>query len=377
MSRPRRTFGTLATLLLAATPVCLTSLVFPGVAGATPAVGNEPNLSSYIVPNPEPGWTPASASAISQITEHLEKVDSNAVNGSTVTVAANAWLDPDGSGFLAITLSQWPSNLSNWSQVMHEGFEDECVGVTGNNPSSVISAPNLSGSLSTLCTSGDGMTQLAATMVRKGYIVEMIESIGMNASTPISLPGVDSIAASQYALLPAAPGTNPFQAAVGAAVLAGLIAGAVILVRRLKRGHKAPSVHGLEFTLSSPGATGISPSPWPTRPAPQPVSVYVPRGSPISTGQPDSAPRDLPTLNDFFAAQARGDTDSVVETRPVPAPANPAPAVTTRTVGWHSEGDNPFLQRYWNGTSWVGRIRWDGKEWKVVDAVVVRPSALR
>ena len=363
-------------LLVPLTAICLASLAIPGVAAAAPAVGTQPSLASLILPDPEPGWSVAPASAVSQVTERLEKIDSNALNGGNVSVAANLWLDTNGSGFLDITLSQLPSNLSNWSQLMQVGFDDECVEVTGNNPTSVTAAAGLPGSLSSLCTAEDGSVQLAAIMARKGDLIEMVESLGVNGSPPVSLPQADSIAVSQYALLPAPPGTNPVQAAVGAVVIGGLIASVVVLVRRLNRRRRGSGVTGFDFALASAPLTGTTAPPWQTRQAPQPASVYVPQAARVAGAMTQSRPAQdtaLPTLDDFLSAdEPSGQTGRVIESQPVPSPASLAPAVTTtRNVGWHPEGDNSYIQRYWDGTNWVGRVEWNGSEWRVVEVAAV------
>lgn len=59
------------------------------------------------------------------------------------------------------------------------------------------------------------------------------------------------------------------------------------------------------------------------------------------------------SLSPFSGGPAEA-VDSVESVEPPPS------------VGWHSEGGDGLTNRYWDGSAWSARVRWNGTEWKPV-----------
>lgn len=242
----------------------------PGVAGAAPSGAT---LSSLLLQHPEPGWDQAPPTMVSAITDRLEKIDANAVGGQAVQVAVGAWAPPAGGAILAITVSRWPANLTDYTQLLHSGLADECVSVTGSDPASTDPAPGLAGSLSATCTSADGSTQLDAVVARKGRLVEMVESIGEAGSSMAGMATVDHLAAQQFALLPTEPTDGGLAAGITTLLAAvGMGLATVALARSRRRRRSAAAGWGPPGAQAGPsGAVGPFGSPgWPAHGYPPP-----------------------------------------------------------------------------------------------------------
>jgi hypothetical protein len=44
-------------------------------------------------------------------------------------------------------------------------------------------------------------------------------------------------------------------------------------------------------------------------------------------------------------------------------PPDPPPPRTLGAPGWVRDSDDPMIERYWDGSTWVRTRRWNGKEW--------------
>lgn len=361
---------------LVAAAFCLASLIFSGVASASP--DTQAQLSSYILQDPVLGWTPEPASAVSQITNRLEKLDSNAVGSGRVIAAGSIWRDHQSADLLAITLTKWPSNLGSWNRTMTVALDDECVAVTGNDPTSVTPATGLPGSKSTLCSSANGRSQLAVTVARKGDVVEMVEAVGIDG-LPMGLVAVDGIASREYALLPAAPAASPLPAAGGAALVVGVAALALLLVRRRRKAKAAVAALATSgFAHVPAGSYGLSVPPWQGQAIGQPNGASEPHGSAREQQHPATHLRSSrsPVADDeFFAGGRRRQVDSGTGSRAVAGSLDPPAAAVPLEVGWHPAEDDPYILRYWNGTSWTDRVRWDGTEWKRIEDDALPPPS--
>ncbi|HLG66428.1 MAG TPA: hypothetical protein VKV36_00985 [Acidimicrobiales bacterium] len=293
-----------------------------------------------ILHDPEPGWTQATDSAsVQQIVDRLEKLDSNAVQGEQVRVAAELWRSPGATDILAITVIMWPSNV-DVDQVMRTGLDDECVTTTGQNPPSVSPVAALGGSLGTRCAAQQGAAvQLAVVTAHRGPDVEMVESIGLGGTAPLSLRTLGDVAARQYQALPAPPAsTGPI---VGGVIIAAVAAGllAIALRARAARRRSRMAVAGLgNWAPPLPGqatAAGSGPG------APVGPALLSAAGAP-----PGRAGPHVPHSPDTPPPSGTG-----------------AAARAALAIGWHQEGEDPYHQRYWDGSAWTARIHWDGSSW--------------
>ena len=330
--------------------VALTALAvsIPGVALGEPST---PTLSSYIVSDPEPGWTEAPASDTESVVSQLQEIDSNAVNGESVPVAVDVWQSPDGNQLLAITLSQWPSNVNDLSQVPRTGLGDECVAVTGNNPTSIGSVPNISGSFDTVCNSTESGAQLAVTDALKGNDLEMVESIGIRGSPALSLTVLGNIAFAQYAALPSpAPSSPSFvPGTIGFALIIGVGVVVILFARRTRKPKR-----DMSWALANSGVSPLLTGP-PLSGGGVQYSAYG--GNPIQPGVTTShvAPFVVAPAPFVTSRSPAFDTTVPRAVDPVPAPA--------LSVGWHAETGNTMLQQYWDGNAWTARVQWNGSAW--------------
>jgi hypothetical protein len=300
---------------------------------ATPAsAAGTPNLARLIIANPEPGWPQDSSTTVQPIVARLEKVDSNAVNGEAVPVAAKVWHSPGHDQLLAITLIQWPSNLGNLTNLAHTALSDECVAVSGNDPGSIESVPNLSGSLASVCSSSQTGSQLAVADDIKGNDMEMVESIGVKGAPTLGLATVGTIASTQFAALPAPPTqtSGVIAGTVGALLTIGVAVLIVVLVGRMVRRRRA-APNATPQALSNPALALITGTP--------------PDGMPgwnVTSGDGPRPPQ-LPPLDAVLAPTL--------------------PRTGTSFVGWHPDDHDPSVQRYWDGYGWSVRVHWNGSAW--------------
>ncbi len=300
---------------------------------ATPAsAAGAPDLGGLILANPEPGWPQDSSASVQPIVSRLEKVDSNAVNGEAVPVAAKVWHSPNHDQLLAITLIQWPANLGDLSNLARTGLSDECVAVSGNDPGSIESVPNLIGSFAAICSSSQSGSQLAVADDIKGNDMEMVESIGIKGAPTLGLATVGTIASTQFDALPAPPtqASGVIAGTVGALLTIGVAVLIVVLVsRKVRKRRTAPPA---------------GPQAWPI-PAFAPITGTHPDEMPgwdvTSGGAPP--PPQLPPLHAVLAPMSSPGTGNV--------------------VGWHADENDPSVQRYWDGYGWSVRVHWDGSAW--------------
>ena len=221
-------------------------MVAPSPAGAAGNTG----LASLILPNPEPGWVRAPKSSVQGIVARLEKTDTKAAEGHAVTAAAELWRSVDSKQVLGITLSRsrWPTDVANLDQAARTGLDDECISVSGIDPTSVSPAPTIAGSLAATCSSARARDTLAAVVARKGDYLEMVEDIGIDAK-PLPLATVEALAARQYALLPTP--TSSSAPAIGGGL--GLVIVAALVAFFASRSRRSRNDEGVGPVATGPG----------------------------------------------------------------------------------------------------------------------------
>jgi hypothetical protein len=281
------------------------------------ASASRPDLGSLILANPEPGWQRAPQSEVQAITDRLETVDSNAVSGERVLVAARIWQSPTHLQLLTITLSRWPSNVGNLDQVLRTGLNDECVAFSGSNPRSIGSAPEIAGSLEATCPASTAGARLSLVAARRGDLMEFIESISERGAAALEIKSVSRIARNQLAVLPAPP-VDRTPIAIGVVALVLLTVIAALVVRSARRSSR-----------------------------PQPTAAR------LSTPMASVAPARPPPLVRLVGTEVPFDHRL----------ADPE----KRPIGWHPDAGDPNVMRYWDGKAWTAKTLWDGSSWVAAD----------
>ncbi len=349
--RSWRLFGELVIGTAAACAIAL--LLLPRVAVADPV------LNGMIMANPVPGWRRASPQAVQALSARLRAELSNDTRGQTVDVAAQVWEPPTGaSQLLDITLEQWPSDRSNLDQIMSTTLDNECLTVTGDDPSSIGSAANLGGALSSLCKSAVTNSQLAIVIARKGDYMEVVESIGINGDPALSPASVDQIASSQYVTLPGVP-SDVGEIVIGVLSFLGVAGAAIAVVEARKR--RSTGWHaGLPVQRQDPWAG---------------AGMHAGAGGTVMAGgMPLASSSATATAPDFYIAGGvldRGDSHGDSSSPSAPGDAASAPDFyiaggvrhDSQPAGWYPENGNPRAQRYWDGRAWTQRAEWNGVEW--------------
>jgi hypothetical protein len=318
-----------------AAALALTALA---VIGAAPAGATTPPLNALIVNNPEPGWQSAPAPVLEAIVQQLQKVDANAASGQPVQVAARVWASPEGNQLMAVTLSLWPGSV-DLGQLARASVGDECLSVTGNNPSAVGTDPAIPGSLQAACGQPGAMNRVAVVVAHQGPYMELVESISTGGATPAGLGALDLVAAQQAAQLPAV-GSVSLALVVGLALGgAGVLALVLFAVVRWRHRRRALDVSAWPMTFAAPAPLATWTPPRRARPA-----YSLSRMGPVTT---------LPSFWQFLEG-GPGTAGSSPDGRQMP------PGVGT--VGWQHFGD-PRRMRYWDGRNWTAEVVWNGSAW--------------
>ncbi len=386
-----------------------------GVAGAA----GDPMLDGLILKAPVAGWAAAPTAQIAPVVARIQKIDADALPAAaagSVQVGAELWSSPSRGSILAVTLVRWPSHVTDLAQVVQASARQECVLVTGNNPSLSEPIAGLSGGTLSQCSGQDRLGLVVVAL--KGDVSELVETYTVaGVGTPLAARRIERLAASQYAALPNPPG-DPLRTLVGVVVALAVVAGAAAVVAaavtrrrrtRMAAGGPLPAAGGWAPAPSpgpsawagQAGATEAGGGRSPAQPMSPPVPAWPPplphpggRRAASGTGTaaeprwarpaaPDpSAEVPLPSLhlgprdggthgggaapNGPGAEPARmaGDTWPAGSAGESPRPRSGGSPPPRPTVpGWHPHPDDPAVRRYWDGRAWTATVRWDGSRW--------------
>lgn len=329
----------------------LASLVmWPATAGAA-----QPVSSLIVSPTLPSGWHLVTNNvALNQISQAIQKADNNDLSGGSAHLAIRWWasgsFSPTSSTgqVIAITVTDWPSGVGNLSQALLAGLKNDCLAISGQDPTGITPVANVPNSHIESC--GGGGTQLVAASAPRGHYSAMVESIGIN-SPPLGSPYVQTILTAQYKKLP--NHVSVAYAIIGIVIilliLAAIIFGLIKLVSRLRRRGQTPphvdfgSFDGYGSPVSHNGfgqETGyglpLSPSMQPT-----PHMYAQPQGGELVWQTPTAA-------GEVYQNNLMAGTEAMMQ---------------PPEVGWHDVDGDQYHRRYWDGTGWTSEIRWNGSDW--------------
>ncbi len=376
-------------------PVATAFAVLLVVAGALfltapPAhATGDPTLSALIISDPEAGWSNLSSAETgdfqTQIETEFQRLETA---NQTFSSAVGGWQSPQGASadslvvFLVESIGSETQDITAAS--LASGF---CSGATNANSVPTSPIPNVPDSAIATCS--DTTQSVTVGTATKGNLLELIASFG---TSPLANSAVEQVVGDQLDALPrSAPAGSSSSSGGGTdtAVIIGdvvggvvIVAGAVIAFVMVRRRRAQPVV-------AAAGLPGAMPTPTPTATpapfaAPAPVAAPAPRGRGLRTtrrhadshvgmspGDPPGPPPVLPGRPDLpghpehdpFAAADPGWVSSL------DAPAatdHHADASVGSAPGWYPEGEDAETLRYWDGTTFTARRRWNGSDW--VDA---------
>ncbi|HWD53033.1 MAG TPA: DUF2510 domain-containing protein [Acidimicrobiales bacterium] len=317
------------------------------------ASAGPPQLSTVVVPDALPGMV-VSPPGITN--GPLNQANVNLFNaGPTETAAINqqltngdmsgylrAWAQPTASGDGAVIIAFAFKDATRVAGFL--GDFNSGVRESGASSFSVSQIPGASGFSDQISDSGALVAVDAVTFAR-GNIIFCVELVSPSADLAsrdaIAFAARQAANAPGVAAGPVAPSASRVNASnragqiigfvVGAAILIGLVALLVFLVRRRKR----------RFTIdtSYPGIVSHGFSPY------NPPASYLPLASfapPVSYQPPALTPMPIPSL------------------APDPLP------------GWYPDGGDHYQQRFWDGHRWTHCMRWNGSSW--VDVPTMSPT---
>jgi Protein of unknown function (DUF2510) len=375
----RAAAGAALAVSLVALSVAGTLLLGTGIAAAA---GNA-SLDKLILKDPEPGWQALTAAEAQEFeTSITNELASSSGSSNNFATAVEGWQSPAGASTatLAIFIVQ-ALNGSVGSSAASQAT-DFCTGATNNTPTSAPAIPNVPDSAVTSC-SGNGENVTVGTAITGTYL-EFVASFG---SSPLSTTEVAPVVSDQLSAIEAAttttttsgsgssgsssPGaTTATSSSSSVPIIAGAAGGVVViaaivafvLLRRRKPSvalaahgpHTGAPSGGPHLGRSDHGDSG------PYGHVPSPVTSPGAAPPPAPAGAPTHDPWDDSDPGWLSSHQAAGAGAASVPATPS-APAGPPGA-----PGWYEDPDDKASMRYWDGTSYTGRRRWDGSNW--VDA---------
>jgi len=339
---PLRKFAILISLLAAL-------VMWPATAGAA-----QPVSSLIVSPVLPPGWHLVTNNvALNQISQAIQKADNNDLSGGSAHLAIRWWtsgsFSPTSSTgqVIAITVTDWPSNIGNLSQALLAGLKNDCLAISGQDPTGITPVANVPNGHIESCSGGG--TQLVAASAPRGHYSAMVESIGIN-SPPLGSPYVRTILTAQYKKLP--NHTSVVDAIIGILIILFILAVVIFLIIKLvsrfrRRGQTPPytdsgSPDGYGFPVSNgweqPAGYGLplSPSMQPT-----PHMYAQPQGGDPMWQIPSTA-------GEIHQNNLMTDTVAMVE---------------PQEAGWYDVDGDQYHRCYWDGTGWTSEIRWNGSDW--------------
>jgi hypothetical protein len=349
--------------------------------GVVPAqAAGTSSLDKLILANPEPGWTKLSPTELNTFETDIQNELSTKNNsGQTFQTAVEGWESPSGiaTASLVIFLVQAVTGSVGGSASNEAtGF---CQGATDQTPTPAQPISGLSEGATTSC-SGEGEDVVVGTGITGNYLA-FVASFG---SSPVPASSVGPIVVDQIAAVnnqsssgtssPGGSGSNASSATASSSssvpIIAGAAGGAVVVVAIViffvvRRRNPKPAVAGAG-QMGAP--TGFAASQIPSGPPPQPVqapanpvSDLPPYASPPASAQHDPwGDSDPGWLSSHEAAEA-----GAVQAGAAQATAGPG-AGAQQAPGWYQDAHDAQTMRYWDGSSYTGRRRWDGANW--VDA---------
>ena len=344
--------------------------------GATPAhAAGDPTLNSLIIADPEPGWTNLSTTETNSMQNQIQtEFQRLQTADETFSTAVDGWQSPQGASsdslvvFLVESVGASTSNMSPGSLV--SGF---CSGATNVNNVPTSPIPNVpSSAIATCSDTTESVTVGGAT---KGNLIELISSFG---TSPLGESAVEQVVGDQLDALPASTssGTKPSGATtsgsgggsntaiiIGGAgggvvvVLGGVLAFVLLRKRRSQASpggglHAGPGASVDPVSAMGFGPPGVHPSP----PVGVPPVGVQPVGTPLP--QAEATPSHDPWGGSDPGWVSSLDAPPVTGHHPDASPSS-AP-------GWYPEGGDSETMRYWDGTTFTARRRWNGSLW--VDA---------
>lgn len=284
-----------------------TSLIFAtlsALASSPAAAVGDPTLNGYLISTPGAGWVQLPPARVELYVTTVQTVESSFLKASgakeSVAVAAQGWLSPSGARSMMVVLTSYSSSIPNANlKSFINGF---CLSATGSAPVTTASDPAVPGALWGTCSSTTTTGQPfngSAESVIEGNVLIGVESIGGSGARVALL---SSATLRQTEAIPASgvPVGSGSNWLLPVVIVLLVVAASTATFLVLKRRSPAPAV-----------VTG------------------------------SQSPRD--------------EIDSSSE--PL-ASLTPSPS-----VGWHPDGDDGLINRYWDGSSWTQCVRWNGTEW--------------
>ncbi len=339
-SRKRRSFRSHAPAA-AALVLAVAGALLVGASAAHAA--GDPTLSRLIIPDPEPGWSNLSTTETDDFQTQLQtELQTLQSQNQTFTSAVAGWQSPSGNSsdslvvFLVEAVGGSTQNIT--AANLASGF---CSGATNTNSVATPPIPNVPSSAIATCS--DTTESVTVGTATKSNLIEMIASFG---TSPLAVSNVEQVVGDQLDALPSSTSgttTAPAPSSSGGSsggsntgiIIGGAGGGGVVVIGGvlafvlLRRRRSAPA---------TAGAAPVAPTSGP--PSPPGVPGHDPWGG-ADPGWVSSL--DVPPTSDHQA-----------DALPGSAP------------GWYPEGGDPETMRYWDGTTFTARKRWNGSAW--VDA---------
>jgi hypothetical protein len=393
--------------------------VFSGVLPAQ-AAGNA-SLDHLIVTNPEPGWASLSSSELNTFQSDVQNELTGKGSTQTFATAVEGWQSPQGFSTASLVIFLVQALTGSVGGTASDEATGFCNGATGQTPTSAQPISGVSDGATTTC-SGEGEDVTVGSGITGNYLT-LVASFGSSplpASTigPIVSNQVAAVNNSQSSGSGSTANSGSASSSSSLPIIAGAGGGAVVVIAvviffllRRRNSQLAGATPGQgsvpAYMQGPPGQTGFDPSSPPPGPAPGPAlgqfggpGVGLPPSAPAAAaaGQPrvDTAPSYPSASYQSVPAAPQshdpwGDSDpgwlssheaaeaSAAQVGTAPggsAPSGVAPVASqaagqdgtqgAQAPGWYPEGDDPSTMRYWDGSAFTSRRRWDGSNW--VDA---------
>jgi hypothetical protein len=386
---------------------------------STPAsAASIPTLESYIISDPEPGWSALPASVVhADATAAAE--EQSEIAGQNVTAAYQKWESPNGRMMLTVAILQYGSNLPDNTANAETAVNSGCS--QSGRTLSVVADAAIPFSQEAICSGswiGSNPPTTTAIAWSEGDVLVEVAGYGNLAASAVA-----SAALSQYQAIPpggvGAAGHNRLYEVAGAAFALFLIVVMLLALRsprasrrrrrnavplpagpvpRTYRGAFEPPAAGGAASASArhlsrqydwsgdraappvyrppgmivgpaeyrpPGVDDLEPELPPFRPL-----VHRPLGAALQSPPPIAD--QSPTL-----PSPAGATDQPTAAQPgpkalePPVPDGPAAIpepppvvpVVHHPAAWYQVNGSQYDLAYFDGSSWIARKHWDGQAW--------------